>query len=352
MIIPATYSIEKLHEISEPLGNRGDRKIIEKVLYAFTLLEQLRMAGLNFVFKGGTSLLLLYRQSPRRFSIDIDIIADIAEADLLPYLDRVLTYGSFTRYVSDNERKHSKDAPVGHYKFYFNSAVGTMAVTGEEPILLDVLYTANPYPALRTEPINHPWLITDDNPTFVDVPEIESITGDKLTAFAPNTTGILYEKNRPVEVIKQLFDIGFLYNDVKQVQIVRDAYIKVATEEIAFRKLSISWRDSLEDAIATCVILSEREAKSNEFQFLSKGVKNIVNFILTRFHIEEAIICAAKAACLASVLLSGGNTLPQYTGPAQVQSFIITNALFEKLNKLKRALPEAFYYWYEVSLIY
>ena len=52
---------------------RGDPKLVEKVVYAFGLLEQLKQAGLDFIFKGGTSLLLL-TDPPSRFSIDIDII--------------------------------------------------------------------------------------------------------------------------------------------------------------------------------------------------------------------------------------------------------------------------------------
>jgi hypothetical protein len=290
--------------------------------------------------------------SPRRFSIDIDIITAVKEADLIPYMNTVLGYGSFTRYVSDNERKHSKDAPIGHYKFYYPSQVGTMKGVGEEPILLDILYSANPYPTLRPVEINHPWLITDGNDTEVLIPEIESILGDKLTAFAPNTTGILYEKERPVEVIKQLFDIGFLFDSVQTVSQVREAYTRVAKEEIVFRKLDINWEDCLEDTLATCIMLCERDQKNKRFLFLVKGVKNIVNFILERFHIEEAIVCGSKAAMLSVLLLTGNNTIPLYTGVAQVEDVVISNPLFEKMNKLKKATPEAFYYWSEIAKIY
>lgn len=58
---------------------RGKRKadptLIEKVTKAFHLLEELAKTNLKFVFKGGTSLLLLLSQL-HRFSIDIDIIVD------------------------------------------------------------------------------------------------------------------------------------------------------------------------------------------------------------------------------------------------------------------------------------
>jgi predicted nucleotidyltransferase component of viral defense system len=48
--------------------------ILEKMVHALSLLEHLKIAGLDFVFKGGTSLVLLL-QKDNRFSIDIDIIS-------------------------------------------------------------------------------------------------------------------------------------------------------------------------------------------------------------------------------------------------------------------------------------
>lgn len=85
MIDKATFELEWIQRLSGELGKRGDPKILEKVIHAFTLLEQLRMAGLDLIFKGGTSLLLL-SSFPRRFSIDIDIITSIAGTDTVGIL--------------------------------------------------------------------------------------------------------------------------------------------------------------------------------------------------------------------------------------------------------------------------
>jgi hypothetical protein len=38
--------------------SRIDKVILEKMIYALHLLEQIQIQGLNFVFKGGTSLVL------------------------------------------------------------------------------------------------------------------------------------------------------------------------------------------------------------------------------------------------------------------------------------------------------
>jgi len=52
---------------------RIDKIILEKMIYALHLLEQLKINGLDFTFKGGTSLVLLLEEE-NRFSIDTDII--------------------------------------------------------------------------------------------------------------------------------------------------------------------------------------------------------------------------------------------------------------------------------------
>ena len=66
-----------------------DPKLIEKVIWALTLLEQLIINGLNFTFKGGTALLLV-TEKPKRFSIDVDIIAEHSEKEIIAVLQKVV----------------------------------------------------------------------------------------------------------------------------------------------------------------------------------------------------------------------------------------------------------------------
>ena len=78
MIALKSYTIEWITDLRNKLGRRIDPKLIEKVIYALTFLEQLRLHHLDFVFKGGTALLLA-TETPKRFSIDIDIITEEPE---------------------------------------------------------------------------------------------------------------------------------------------------------------------------------------------------------------------------------------------------------------------------------
>jgi len=70
MIEKNTYTIDWITDLRNKLGKRIDPKLVEKMIFALTLLEQLQLNNLNFVFKGGTALLLA-TETPKRFSIGI-----------------------------------------------------------------------------------------------------------------------------------------------------------------------------------------------------------------------------------------------------------------------------------------
>ena len=74
MIDKNTLTLKWINEISNK-NRKVDKILIEKVIRALYLLEGLSQVNLNFVFKGGTALILLMDE-PRRLSIDIDIIIE------------------------------------------------------------------------------------------------------------------------------------------------------------------------------------------------------------------------------------------------------------------------------------
>jgi len=343
MIDSETYTIDWILNLKNKLGRRIDPKLIEKVIWALTLLEQLKINGLNFTFKGGTALLLA-TQKPKRFSIDIDIISEHSEKEIITVLQKIVDEKIFLSWEDDNNRKHTHDAPIGHFKAYYKSVVDGNI----EPILLDLLYTPNPYPEVRELPIKHQWLSTSKEDTIITMPTFDAILGDKLTAFAPKTTGILYTKNRPVEIIKQLYDIAFLFDNINNLEIVKSSYNKVVQEEIGFRKLDIIAKEVLEDTWNACYTLAERDIKSEEFNHLQLGIRNFTNFTIDRFSIDEAITAGAKVAYLTKLIQSEKQVkIERFKNPFEIKEWLIEEQEYNKLNKLKKNNPEAFYYWYK-----
>lgn len=88
---------------------------METTIFAFGLLDELIKNGLPFIFKGGTSLLLLL-DDPKRVSTDIDIIVPI-EVEFDSFFDRVKKRFPF---YEGEERGDTSNPCFRH--FYFMSA--------------------------------------------------------------------------------------------------------------------------------------------------------------------------------------------------------------------------------------
>jgi predicted nucleotidyltransferase component of viral defense system len=73
MLSGKMYTDEYIRELQNRTGN--DPALLERVVYAFGLLEAIRRVELPFCFKGGTSLMLLL-EHPGRLSTDIDIVVE------------------------------------------------------------------------------------------------------------------------------------------------------------------------------------------------------------------------------------------------------------------------------------
>ena len=74
MISKNSLHIDWITKVSSA-NRKADKILVEKVIRALMLLEGLVKQNLDFVFKGGTALMLIL-DSSKRLSIDIDIIIE------------------------------------------------------------------------------------------------------------------------------------------------------------------------------------------------------------------------------------------------------------------------------------
>ncbi|MBC8400725.1 MAG: nucleotidyl transferase AbiEii/AbiGii toxin family protein [Candidatus Marinimicrobia bacterium] len=202
MVSQGCFKLDWIAQIRERYP-KTDPSIIEKTIYAFELLGLLVENGLDLIFKGGTSMLLQI-DKPRRLSIDIDIISDVEETRF----ESMIANSVFHRYELD--KRIAGDIPKSHHKYYYQSKVNNR----EDYILLDVVNSANPYPKLIDRKILTDFFVLDEE-TFVQIPTHDCLLGDKLTAFAPNTIGVPYNKNKSMSIIKQLIDVDDLFMKLK-----------------------------------------------------------------------------------------------------------------------------------------
>ena len=339
MISAQSRTPEWIMRIREDSRGR-DPILIEKMIMALTLVEELQLSGLDFIFKGGTSLLLLLG-TPKRFSIDIDILVP-QKISLDDYFQAMMGKGAFHHY---EENRRAGELPKQHYKFFFNSVIQDK----ESHILLDILLEENPYPRLQEVKLESPLLSTEGKATKVTCPTVEGLLGDKLTAFAPHTTGILYGAGKELEIAKQLFDIGILFDAAIDVNLVSQAFENVAATQLAHRGLrKLKPADILQDAFDTaCMIGMRGSAAGDEYAELSEGFKKLAAFIYSgHFSIDTAILCAAKTASLAALLLTHESRFKRFNAGQDISSWMVSNPDYNKLNKVKKTSPEAFFYFF------
>lgn len=328
--------------------HKSDPILVEKVVRALALLEQLQNSGLEFIFKGGTALMLLLNE-PKRFSIDIDIIVSVKPKNLEQILNSVVDESDFIKYEI-NKRQSKSNIEKEHYKFYYKPV--TNARAQQEYILLDVLYEESHYGTYVNDiEITSPFIKTEGKNVKVTVPTPEAILGDKLTAFAPNTTGVPYGKEKEVEIIKQLFDVGNLFDLITDMSIVSTEFKKFAQTELKYRELSkLNEMDVLNDVFQTALLMGTRgKSGKGEYNEILKGVQNIKNYIFSEnFHIERAMVPASKAAYIATMLQTNTTKIEHFNDPTDVKDWILEQPFETRLNKLKKTNPEAFFYWYKV----
>lgn len=349
MINRTEISSEWLNQVSKKHRN-ADKILVEKVIRALLLLEGLAKQKLPFIFKGGTALMLHFN-STKRLSIDIDIILPNEIKDLESVLDAIAKEQGFLRKELQHRNTNSKIRKE-HYKFFYTPLHKTNK--DEEYVLLDILFEQVNYANLISLPIQSDFVPIIDKPLNVDVPSLEDILGDKLTAFAPNTTGIPYFKkgdSMSMEIIKQLYDIGNLFDAVNDIEIIKTTFYRFAKTEIAYRNSAgISESDVLEDIYETalCIVSRGTDGKGN-FDELLNGILRMKGFIFSEtYHIEKAITHASKAAYLSALIQHNAKAIDKFENPLQLKDWQIGEPLNNKLNKLKKSNPEAFFYWYKI----
>jgi predicted nucleotidyltransferase component of viral defense system len=348
MINQQEISIEWINKVSKENHNT-DKILVEKVIRALLLLEGLVKRKLPFVFKGGTAL-MLHLNSTKRLSIDIDIILQ-SQDDLEGNLDKVAKEQGFIRKELQHRSTHLKILKE-HYKFFYKPL--HKSNRAEEYVLLDILFEEVIYAKVIQLPIQSVFVPMQEPPLLVDVPCLEDLLGDKLTAFAPSTTGIPYfkkEDSMSMEIIKQLYDIGNLLDTVSDVAIIKSTFYRFAAIELTYRNTNgLNEQDVLEDIYQTSLCIVSRGSDGNgNFEQLQLGIQRINSFIFSEnYHLENAIIHASKAAYLSTLIKYDAQIVEKFNNPMQLKDWLISKPMNNKLNKLKKSNPEAFFYWFKI----
>ena len=339
----------------------NDPTLMEKTIRVFSLLEALARSGCPFLFKGGSAL-MLQLGCTQRLSVDVDIVCPPG-TDVIAYLKPYAAEYGFGDIVSV-ERLARTNVPKTHAKCFYQ--VSYVTNRAKEKVLLDVLYEDNWYTRVEQLPIVSPFLVMEGEPLTVNLPSKEDLLGDKLTAFAPNTTGIPYikmtrswdgsmeERHCGMEIIKQLFDVASLFDGVEDLRVVRETFGRIAPIELEYRGLN---KDNLmavlEDIYRTAELVCTgiyTKDQSFEYKELSSGVRRIRDLIISeRFNQYSAVVAASKAAYLSVLLRLGMNEIKRFDPSVDLRGVKLGDKVNPLMNRIRTLRPEAFWYWMEIE---
>lgn len=339
--------IKNKESLKESIGNiRKENKsanleLLEKTTGALFLVECLVNEGLHFIFKGGTSLVLLLDQI-KRFSVDVDIITEEDKEKVKTCLNKIIEHQDLFKRVEENIRENaaSQRMDLQHFKFFFDSVTDA----SEKYILLDVAYEKNKYPETTMKKIKCSKIkVVSD--VEVELPTIESILGDKLTVLATKTTGISYDSQKELELMKQLYDVDKLFDNAEDLNIVKSSFINIATREIEYRKLrEITYKDVLDDIQDFCedIILLRKE----HIDKINLGMSKMSGFITEgKFLIDKEVLTAAsKVLYLIKLIKNDENIIEKYHGEVKVNEVEIPLEYKKRLKRMKQFNEEAYYY--------
>lgn len=347
MIDPRSRSLEWIEQAKQHIPGVSDTSLVEKAIRALSLLESLVRSGCPFIFKGGTAL-MLHLDTSRRLSIDVDIVCPPG-TDITQYLGKFGQEYGFTG-TEEIERISRTGVPKSHAEYHY--AVTYPSGHPTDKILLDVLYEDIHYNQVVNLPIASPMLIQDGDPVTVPCPSLADMLGDKLTAFAPHTTGIPFFKHEDpffMEIMKQLYDISSILDRIDDLSTVRKTYTEIVPIELGYRKLEdFTEADVLNDTYQCAMNICLRGALDRtEFSYYADGARRVNSFIIPEsYNADVAIRDAAKVAYLVRLIQTGANEVKHYSPEmdTDLAAALIEDQSLNKLNRIKKISLEAFYY--------
>lgn len=336
MLTKDNYGIDHIQLLRKKY--RKDPALLERVLYAFGLLEAIARTGMPFIFKGGSCMMLMTNQ-PRRLSTDIDILIEPG-IDIDSYIMEAAQLFPFKRY-EEQKRIGRNKIEKRHFKFMYDSPLRNT----EFYILLDVVFMKSPYLVTVKKSITNDLLWNDGDMASVIIPSPDCILGDKLTAFAPHTTGVPFGVDKELEIIKQLYDISTLTELISDQNALLLTYKNAVEEELGFRGLSLCSEDVLKDTIrASACIISKGNMDKDEYPSYLRGIQALDNHVMNiRYSGEIAAHDACKAMYLSACLLTG-HTFQEIKDSTRYKTESIGQSKYGKFSYMKKQNLESYGY--------
>ena len=321
----------------------SDPGIFEKTVRAMGLLASVLKRHPGLIFKGGTSI-LLHKFPPARLSIDIDILLlEKDRASLAGSVQQIAQECGFKTVVED---VRESVIPKAHYKFRYDPFFGNR----EDSILLDVVFCKHPYHKLVERSLKDNVLVLSDMDIPVKIPTPEGLLGDKMTAAAPKTLGLRLTDGKDMEYLKQVIDLGILFDLSSDLHDVRESFARTSAMENGFRKTAHSQAQILDDIVEVAFRYSQWALKGADNSFpeigsINKGFGRLDNHLVTRVTQDDLKVSFGKIAYMARLMRAGGAATIVKDVDLGALDGIRLEGRYKILEGLKKRSAPAYFFW-------
>ena len=218
--------------------------------------------------------------------------------------------------------------------------------------MLDVLFEENHYAEVVRKEIRNDLLLTEPQYLSVELPSADCILADKLTAFAPHTTGIPLNVGKDMEVMKQFYDVVSLLEIFTDSSKILPTYQRIAQAEIAYRGINATAQDCLWDTFdAAFSIASRGKIGAKEYPLYVKGIRDLRGHIYAENYSPEiAAVRAVRVMYLAMCLLTG-NTYKKVEDANEMSDKKLMHSELASLKYLRKVNLEAYAYLIQLDEI-
>ncbi len=321
----------------------SDPGIFEKTVRALNLLSGVLKVYPGLIFKGGTAL-LFHKFPPARLSIDIDIL--LLEKDRVSLAQNVQQIAQDCGFKAVQEDERQSMIPKAHYKFRYDPFFGAR----EDSILLDIVFCESPYYRLVEKILKDNPLIFSDTAIPVKIPTAEGLFGDKMSAASPKTLGLRLTEGRDMEYLKQVVDLGVLFDLSVDLQDVRESFARACVMENGFRNTKHSQEDVLNDIAEVAFrysqwLLKGADNSFKEIESINKGFERLTNHLVVRLAPDDLKVAFAKIAYMARLMRDTGSIKIIKDVDLSALDGVYFDGRYKILEGLKKRSAQAYFYW-------
>jgi hypothetical protein len=193
-------------------------------------------------------------------------------------------------------------------------------------------------------------LVFSDIDIPVKLPTPEGLLGDKMTVVAPKTLGLRLTDGRDMEYLKQVIDLGILFDLSSDLQDVRESFARTSAMENKFRHTNYSREEILDDLVEVAFRYSQCLLKGSDNSFpeivsIKKGFDRLANHLVRQYTPDDLKVSFGKIAYMARLMREDGAARIIKNVDLLAVDGIRLDGRYKVVEGLKKRSASAYFFW-------